>query len=144
MPGAMVMRAAVNDYIVSNPTAALEVTGALVAAGVAGVTLRQIMRVVGLKESELPQGAMAEAELLDEQAPASFFGRAVSSVHASLVGWKMRSDLAPPMVDWRHGRWTVHHRIGGMSLPIEQTELVRGFEITEVKTPLMNQDGELV
>lgn len=134
------MKLAVNQFILNNPTAALEVTGGLMAGA---VTLAVIMKAVGVKESDLPAGGMAEVELLDEEAPERFFGRAVSYVHASLAEWKMRGDLSVPQVGWDHGRWDLRLRVGGTRVPLERTEELRAHQVVDVSTPVLS-NGKLV
>jgi hypothetical protein len=137
------MQTAVNRLIVANPGMALEITGGLVAAGVAGVTLRQIMRHIGLDEKALPEGGMAEVELLDEHAPGGFFAEAVENVHASLVGYEMRGAVLPK-VGWFHGLWRVKNRgVAWMSDPGFDTE-AQAFELVDIVTPAMDKKGELV
>ena len=130
------MKLAVNQYIMANPDRALEATGIVLAAGIAAVTLRQIMNVVGVKEKDLPEGAMTEAELLDEQQPEGFFGHAVLYTHESLKARKMRGGGVLPFVGWQHGLWRVRHAsswTGAADLDSESKPL----DVVDVITPAM-------
>jgi len=137
------VKLAVNSYIMANPDRALEVTGALAAAGIVGVTLRQIIKVVGVKESELPEGGLAEVELLDEQAPAGFFGVAVGYAHDSLAAWKMRGGGALPRLGWHHGLWRVRHA-GAWTGDPGFDAAARPLDLVDVITPAMDEEGRLV
>lgn len=138
------MKLAVNQFIASNPTAALEVAGGLVAVG-AGLTLAHIMKVIGVKESDLPEGGMREVELLDAERPDRFFNNAATSLWASLAEWEMRGDLALPQMGWRHGPWSVRHRVHGfVEIPFKDTETAHGCMVTDVETPVMDESGKLV
>jgi hypothetical protein len=136
------MKLAVNQFILSNPTTALHVAEGLVAVG-AGLTLRHIMKSIGVQEADLPERGMAEVELLDENKPDGFFHDGVVSIHASLIEHKMRGDIALPQLGWRHGLWRVTHRIAGFR-EVASTEQASGFVVTDIATPVMNENGVLV
>lgn len=135
------MKMAVNQFIMDNPTVALHVAEGLVAVG-AGLTLRHVMKAIGVKESALPEGGMAEVELLDEKKPGWLVPRTVTSLRAGLLAYKMRNDIAVPQMDWKHGVWDVQHKLGGFDVPSTQEAV--GFDVTVVHTPVMNAEGRLV